>query len=183
MMSRNSIVAADLGEDRRGERIPLDQLLAGDDLLALGDLDGRAVDDRVPLLLAPLVVHDRDLAVAVDDDEVAGLALDGGDVEEPHRAGVLGRVLGLLRDARRGAAVVEGPHRQLRARLADRLRRDDADRLADLDHLAGRQHAAVAQAADAALGLAGQNRTDLDALDAGLLDREARSSVISSPMR
>jgi hypothetical protein len=33
------------------------------------------------------------------------------------------------------AAGVERPHRQLRARLADRLRGDDADRLADLDHL------------------------------------------------
>ena len=49
----------------------------GHDLLAVGDLDRRAVDDRVALLLAPLVVHDRDLAVAVDDDQVAVLALDG----------------------------------------------------------------------------------------------------------
>ena len=47
-------------------------------------------------------------------------------------------------DARRRAADVERPHRQLRARLADRLRRDDADRLAELDHLAGREVAAVA---------------------------------------
>jgi hypothetical protein len=65
---------------------------------------------------------------------------------------------------------VERPHRQLRARLADRLRRDDADGLADLDHLARREHAAVAEAADAALRLARENRPDLDALDAGLLD-------------
>ena len=162
-------VAADLRQDRRGERIPLDELLAGDDLLAFGDLDGRAVDDGVALLLAPLVVDDRDLAVAVDDDEVAVLALDGRDREEPDRARVLGRVLGLLGDARGRAAVVERPHRELRAGLADRLRRDDADGLADLDHLAGREHAAVAEAADAALGLAGQHRADLDALDARLL--------------
>ena len=86
------------------------------------------------------------------------------------RAGVLGRVLGLLGDAGRRTAVVERPHRQLGARLADRLGRDDADGLADLDHLARREHAAVAQAADAALGLAGQHRADLDPLDARLLD-------------
>ena len=41
---------------------------------------------------------------------------------------------------------VERPHRQLGARLADRLRGDDADRLADLDHLAGGEVAAVAEA-------------------------------------
>jgi hypothetical protein len=32
---------------------------------------------------------------------------------------------------------VERTHRQLGARLADRLRRDDANRLAELDELAG----------------------------------------------
>ena len=167
-------LAADLGQDRRGERIPLDELLAGNDLLAVGDLDRRAVDDRVALLLATLVVHDRDLAVAVDDDEVPVLALDGRHVQEPHRARVLRRVLGLLRDARRRSAVVERPHRELRARLADRLRRDDADGLADLDHLARREHAAVAEAADAALGLARQHRPDLDPLDARLLHSPMR---------
>jgi hypothetical protein len=33
------------------------------------------------------------------------------------------------------ATDVEGTHRELRAGLADGLRRDDADRLADVDHL------------------------------------------------
>ena len=134
------------------------------------DLDRRSVDDRVTLLLAALVVHDQDLAVAVDDDEVAVLALDRRDAQEPDRARVLRRVLRLLRDARRGSAVVERPHRQLRAGLADRLRGDDAHRLADLDHLARGEHAAVAEPADAALGLAGQHRPDLDPLDPRLLD-------------
>ena len=54
------------------------------------------------------------------------------------------------------AAGVEGPHRQLRARLADRLRRDDADRLADLDQVAGGQVAAVAHAAHAVACGAGE---------------------------
>jgi len=36
----------------------------------------------------------------------------------------------MLADARGGAADVEGAHRQLRARLADGLRRDHTDRFA-----------------------------------------------------
>ena len=43
------------------------------------------------------------------------------------------------------ATDVERTHRELRARLADRLRGDDADRLADVDHVPARQVAAVAR--------------------------------------
>src|SRR5690606_7672277 len=57
------------------------------------------------------------------------------------------------------------------ARLADRLRGDDADGLADVDARAARQIAAVAGRADAALGRAGQHRADADRLEAGALDR------------
>ena len=52
----------------------------------------------------------------------------------------------------RRAADVEGPHRQLGARLADRLRRDDADRFADVDRRTAGEIAPVALAADADLG-------------------------------
>src|SRR5205085_10927697 len=55
----------------------------------------------------------------------------------------------------RDPAGVERPHRQLRARLADRLRRDDPHGLADVDHLAARERPAVAHRAHADLGLAG----------------------------
>src|SRR5262249_60241123 len=68
------------------------------------------------------------------------------------------------------AADVERAHRELRAWLTDRLRRDDADRLADVDDVAARQVAPVALHADAASGLAGEHRPDLDAIDAGALD-------------
>jgi hypothetical protein len=51
----------------------------------------------------------------------------------------------LLVDLRR-AADVEGAHGELRARLADRLRGDDADRFADVDRRAAGQVAAVALA-------------------------------------
>ena len=74
----------------------------------------------------------------------------------------------LLGDARRRAADVERAHRQLRARLADRLRGDDADRLAELDQPAGGEVAAVAALAHAAAGRAGQHRADADLLDAAL---------------
>ena len=55
--------------------------------------------------------------------------------------------------------------------------------LADLDHLARGEHAAVAEAADAALGLAGQNRADLDPLDTGLLDErgEILGDLVADP--
>ena len=56
----------------------------------------------------------------------------------------------LLLDAAGGdAADVEGPHRELGARLADRLGGDDADGHALLDELAGGQVHAVAAPADA----------------------------------
>ena len=61
----------------------------------------------------------------------------------------------------RDAAGVEGTQRELRARFADRLRRDDADRLADVDALAGGEIAAVAHRADAVLRLAREHRADL----------------------
>src|SRR5579883_3342580 len=52
---------------------------------------------------------------------------------------------------------MEGTHRQLRARLTDGLRRDDADRAAEPHQRVRRQVAAIALAADAAPGRAGQH--------------------------
>ena len=71
----------------------------------------------------------------------------------------------------RRAADVERTHGELRARFADRLRRDDADRFAALDQPSCRQVAAVAGHANTALRFAGQHRADLDALDTGRLNR------------
>ena len=48
--------------------------------------------------------------------------------------------------ARRRATDVERAHRELRARLADRLGGDDADRLADVDAVAAGEIAPVAAA-------------------------------------
>ena len=116
------------------------------DLLLGLDLDLGAVHDRIALALAAPLVDDDDLAVAVGGDQVAVAVHDRAQVVELHDARVLGLVLGGLDDAAGGAADVEGPHRELRARLADRLGGDDADRLAQLGQAAGAEVAAVAHA-------------------------------------
>jgi hypothetical protein len=64
----------------------------------------------------------------------------------------------------RDAAGVERTHGQLGTRLTDGLGGDDADRLTHVDELAGGQRAPVAHRAGADLGVAGQNRADLDLL-------------------
>ena len=140
------------------------------DLGAFFDLELGAVDDGVALLLAALVVDDGDGAVAVHGDQVAVLGADGDQVDEANGAGVLGFEVRGVGDARCGSADVEGTHGELGAGLADGLRRDDADGFAHLHHLAGAEVAAVAEDADAALGLAGEHGADLDALDARSLD-------------
>src|SRR5690606_27163223 len=170
--------AAALGKDRERVRIPLDEGLTALDLLAVADLQVRAVDDRVALADDAVLVDDVDRAGAVHHDErrarLAGLGLLASlhvlDAVELDRALVPRLQRRLLGDPRRGAADVERPHRQLRAGLADRLRRDDADRQAELDEPAGGQVAAVALGADAAPRGAGEHRADLHALDTGVLD-------------
>ena len=117
----------------------------------------RSAPSAPTMTTATLRRHDDQFAVGVPR-HVA--------VADPHRALEVGLDEGLIGDLRR-AADVEGAHRELRARLADRLRRDDADRLAHVDRRAAGEIAAVAGAADAVLRLAGEDRTDLHLLDAG----------------
>ena len=162
--------AGDLGEQREGVRIPLAEYVALGYLGAVFDLELGAVDDGVALLLAALVIDDGDGAVAVHGDQVARLGADGDEVDEADRTGVLGLEVRGIRDAAGRSADVEGTHGELGAGLADGLRRDDADGLAHLYHLAGAEVTAVAEDADAALGLAGEHRADLDAFDTGGLD-------------
>ena len=59
-----------------------------------------------------------------------------------------------------GTADMERPHSQLRTRLADRLRRNDADRFANVDTRTAGEVATVARGADPFLGLTGEDRTD-----------------------
>src|SRR5919206_177171 len=56
----------------------------------------------------------------------------------------------------------EGAHRELCARLADRLGGDDAHRLADIHRRAAREVTAIAVAADAGARVAGEDGADID---------------------
>src|SRR5439155_25760781 len=63
-----------------------------------------------------------------------------------------------------------GPQRELRARLTDRLRGQNADRFAEVHHVHRGEVAAVAHAAYTALGLAREHGADLHRLDPRILD-------------
>src|SRR5205085_658770 len=67
---------------------------------------------------------------------------------------------------------MEGPHGQLRARFADRLRRDHANRLAAFHQLAATEIASVALDADAAARFARQDRPYLHPIEPRLNNRK-----------
>src|SRR4029079_11900784 len=115
------------------------------------------------LVLLQVVRDDRDLRAAI------GVL----DLHLPADLGQGGRALRVagfedlddaretVRDVRAGdAAGVERAHGQLRARLADRLRGDDAHRVTDLGRLARGEERAVARPAYTELALALQHRAD-----------------------
>ena len=120
--------------------------------------------------LGPVGQRERGVVDLARDDLDLGRAVAADDLDDAVDVADLGLALGdagleQLLDARQAggdvhargdAAGVERPHRQLRARLADRLGGDDADRLARPDHLAGGEVAAVARPADAVACLAGE---------------------------
>ena len=160
-----------LGDDRQGVGVPFGQLLALGDGRVVVDQQARAVRHAMLGTLALGAVDQHQLGVAAHHHRHAG-AVDH-DVAVAHLdVAVVARLdARLLGAALGGAADVEGAHGELGARLADRLGGDDADRLADIDLRAARQVAAVALAADAGLGVAGQHRADAHLLDARLLDQ------------
>ncbi len=75
MMSLNLIVPGSSVRIENVYGIPLDERLALLDLLAVLHLQPRAVDDRVALAIAPLLVLDDERPVAVHDDQLAVLPL------------------------------------------------------------------------------------------------------------
>ena len=159
-----------LGQDRERERVPLQQQLRALDLLPVRHPQLRPVHHRVALPLPALPVHHRQLAVAVHRDQRALLVGHRVHPVVPRVAVRLRRLPRLLPDPRRRPSHVERPHRQLRARLPDRLRRDDPHRLAPLDQPSRRQVPPVALLAHPALRLARQHRADLHPLDPRRLD-------------
>ena len=162
--------AVELGDDRAGIGIPLRHALAALDLVAVVDLDARAIGHAADGALAAVMVEDDHGEIARHGDQLAVRVAHDGAVADLHRALERRLDMRLLVDLRR-TADMEGAHGELGARLADRLRRDDADRLAHVDARAAGKIAPVAGGADAVLGLAGEHRADLHLLDAGAHDR------------
>ena len=157
------------GDHRAERRIPLgNAVAAADDMAALAQ-QVRAIRHAVRRKLAPVHVEDRDFARARQRDVPAARIGDRRHVAELDGAVDRRFEVRLLVELRR-AADVEGPHRQLGARLADRLGGDDADRFADVDRRTAGKVTPVALAAHALLGRADQRRADLDALKADFLD-------------
>ena len=130
-----------------------------------------AVHNRVAFAFAVLVVNHGNRSLAVHDHQIAGFRLDRLHTDEANRAVRLGFQSRLLGDSRCRTTDVEGTHRELRSRLADRLRRDDAGGFAEFDQASRRQVSAVAHDANAAPGFAGQHGANLHSLDAGSLNR------------
>jgi hypothetical protein len=160
-------LAGHFGDDRGGVGVPIGQTLATLHLVAVLDLQTRAVR-RLVVFAFLAVDQDAHGRVAAHDDQEA-VGADNGGAGHADRTVVAAfeeRLLGHLG----GAADVEGPHRQLGAGLADGLGGDDADRFTDVDRRTASQVAAVAGAADADLGFAGQDRTDLHRLHGGRFD-------------
>src|SRR5581483_3280819 len=110
----------------------------------------------------------------IHDNQIARFGFDGLQVDEAHRAVVLGFEARLLGDSRCRAADVEGTHSELRSRFADRLCRDHAYSFAQLDQTAGGEVASVAHDADAALRFAGEHGANLYAFNARCLNRAGK---------
>src|SRR5688572_12199478 len=168
-------------DDRRGVGIPREDHLVPLHRIAIAHHhDGAEGHRQARANLRVLVgaLPDDDLAFIGGDDPVILAVLDHDQaIAVFHHAVELGLARGLFGDTRRRSTDVERAQRELRSRLADRLGRDDADGLAEVHHGHGRQVPAVAHPAQPALGLAGEHRTNLDVLDAGLFDVARRVFV------
>ena len=160
--------AGHLRQHRHVVRIPLHEYVALLDLLAVGHGNLRADDHRVTLEFASLSRANQYLAGLIEHDPVTAAALDCADILIMHHAVIFRLDLRLFEHLARRTADMECPHGQLRARLADGLGRDDADRFAQLGQLARGKVASVTHHAHAAPRLTGQYRPDLYGLDTEL---------------
>src|SRR6478609_4760135 len=127
-----------LGENRDVVRIPLGDRLALGDLVRVSHGEEGADHNRVGLELAIVLVEDLDGTGLVEDDVEAFRGLYHAEAAVLHDTGIAHLDLGVLGTRGGDAADVEGTHRKLRARLADRLGGDNADGVTDLRDLVGR---------------------------------------------
>src|SRR6516164_1144411 len=161
---------ADFCQDRESVRVPLHDDVAYLRRRAIRYLDLSAVNHRMALALPTSLVNHHHRSVAVHGYEVSVAVLDRLQVVIPQDAIVPGFQRRLLADPAGGTTDVEGPHRELRAGLADGLSGYDAHRLAHLYHAAGGEVPSVAAHADTASRLAGQHRANLHPFDTRRLD-------------
>src|SRR5690606_10009410 len=162
--------AAEVRDDRLGVRIPAEEQVSDLDLLTILDGEGGTVGNREPGAHDAVADAHQDLALTGGDDARSVRRIHRGDTLELRLTLHLAAALRLSGDTRRGTTDVEGPQRQLGARLADRLRGQDAHGLTDIHHLHGGEVAAVALLAEPAAALARQHRANLHARDAAVLD-------------
>ncbi len=163
-------LAGFFGENRHVIRIPLHEGVA---LLHLGAVLGRndrADDHDVVFQFTSVVAENGNGTVFVEHDVVAILQFDQPEVVVMDHPVVLGLDLRDLEHLRRRAADVERPHRQLRARLADGLGGDDADRFAELDECTGGKVASITINANTVLAFAREHRADAHAVNARSLN-------------
>ena len=159
-----------LGDDRMGMRIPVGHGLAGLDRRAILDRDDGAVRHLVALALATTGIDHAQFARTRHRHQVTLLVLHRLEVVELQRTGGLHRHVVHRRRTRSRTTDVERTHGQLGTRLTDRLRGDHAHGLTHVDQMATGQIAAVAELAHAMRGFAGDRRTHLDDLHAGLVE-------------
>src|SRR5205085_8202173 len=89
----------------------------------------RAVNNVVALLLASLFVDNGDQTAAVHGNQVFSTAAHDVQIDEANEAAVAGFEFRLFGNASRRSSDVERAHRELSARFADGLGRDDANGL------------------------------------------------------
>src|SRR5690606_22932282 len=157
--------------DRAGERIPRCQTLTGLHDFAITHGNGGTVRDLVALALTAGVVINDDLARTGNRH---AFALGVGHIAQTdfkaHRTGGLG-VHGAGHGRTRSRTTnVERTHRQLCTRFTDGLGGNDTDRFTAVDHGAATQVATIAVCAQAMTGFAGERCTDLDFVNAQLID-------------
>src|SRR5438477_729440 len=159
-------LAAFIGKNRDVVWIPLHKSLAFFHRGAVVLGNHGADDHVVPLKFAFLRIVHADRAVLVQHDPTAVERLDSSQVVEADCAIVFRFDDRLLKGLTGRAADVEGSHGQLRSRLANGLRGDNADCFAHFHELASREVASVTHRANAAATLARKHRTNLQALHA-----------------
>src|SRR5262249_34711296 len=170
LLTFDQILEADralhFGHDRPRIRIPLGDALAALDVVAVIDLESRAVRNAVHGSFGTVRIDHGHDQVAAHRDPVAVRISRHVQVLDLDRAFEIRPAERLsVRPCR--AYDVNLAHGALRPRLPDRLGGDTAHRLAHIDRRAAGEIAPVALAANARLGVAGEHRTDADLLDAG----------------